>query len=721
VFPRAESSGSRPRTAAALSLALVIASALAVARWVDLNPRVESDFFFSDDDPQLVEDRAVRARYRTGQQAILRVTDPGAEPENPAVERDETIDRIRALADAFAAVEGVRQVYSAASHDPDDPLYGRILAPPDPAASNIVLQLDDVDPEVLVPRLEAVVAALGGDLSPVLSGAPVIIEQIRRSLFRDLVVFTGAAVLLVALLVGVLYRDAAVLVGMLAASALAVNATLLAVAWMGVSIGLLTANLATIVFVLTLSHMVFITANARAARREGLTPREAVGRGAREAREGSFWAMATTGLGFLSLLVATARPLRELGTAGAVGALLAFASAYLVYPPILAAWSRSGGAAESSAAGSSPDRPLRRLRTAVVAAGLAAVVVLGAGVPRVDTDPGLLDYFAPGSELHESLSRIDADGGTSPLYVAVRDPDGGPLDTDEAYERMRALQARLEAHERVGVVLGPSVLIDQARTMPLARFLPLSVLLDIASSPRLDEVALGFVTPERDEGLYLLRMREAGRALARDSVLAEIRGSVEAEGLATAGVAGLYDLQSRLGRLIRESLALGLTGLWLLFLAVAVWVARARGTVVRMAICLAVVPVVVLGVFGWFGISVDIITSPAASVALAVGVDAMLHLVVRARRFAAADHPAPWSEALGRVRGAVLSATAILGAGFGVFVLSDFPPTRRFGLAVILGTATAAFLAVVVLPRWSAGSGVDAGARGAEDGPAAAG
>ncbi|NNK62274.1 MAG: MMPL family transporter, partial [Gemmatimonadetes bacterium] len=117
--------------------------------------------------------------------------------------------------------------------------------------------------------------------------------------------------------------------------------------------------------------------------------------------------------------------------------------------------------------------------------------------------------------------------------------------------------------------------------------------------------------------------------------------------------------------------------------------------------CLAVVPIVVLGVFGWLGISVDIITSPAASVALAVGVDAMLHLVVRARRFAAAGHPAPWSEGLARVRGAILSATAILGAGFGVFVLSDFPPTRRFGLAVILGTATAAFLAVVVLPRWA--------------------
>ena len=652
---------------------------------------------------------------------ILRVVDPGASPEDPAVDRRETVDRIEALTDAFAAVDGVARVYSAATHDPEDPLYGRILSPPDPAASNIVMQLDETAPELLVPRLEAVVAALGDGLSPVLSGAPVIIEQIRRSLFRDLLVFTGAAVLLVTLLVGFLYRDAAVLVGMLAASALAVNTTLLAVRFLGVSIGLLTANLATIVFVLTLSHMVFITANARRALADGASPDAAARQGVREALEGSFWAMATTGLGFLSLLVATARPLRELGMAGAVGALLAFGSAYTAYPRIIGAWGTrgTGGSGVSSVGGPGTDAvtdpgqggghetsgvasaATAGLPSGVVAVGLVFVGIMALGVPRVGTDPGLLDYFAADSDVHEALAQIDADGGTSPLYLAVRDPGGGPLDTDEAYDRMRALQERLEGDARVGVVLGPSVLIDQARTMPLARFLPLSVLLDIASSPRLDEVALGFVTAERDEGLYLLRMREAGRALERDSVLAQLQAAIETEGLDPAGVAGLYDLQARLGALIRESLAVGLSGLWLLFLGVAVVVARSRGTVLRMAVCLAVVPIVVLGVFGWLGISVDIITSPAASVALAVGVDAMLHLVVRARRFAAAGHLAPWSEGLARVRGAVLSATAILGAGFGVFVLSDFPPTRRFGLAVILGTATAAFLAVVVLPRWA--------------------
>ena len=721
------------RATAALAVALAVLSTLAVARWVDLVPRVEGEFFFADDDPQLAASREIRSRFRLGEQVILRVHDPEASADDPASGRPATLEHLASIARELVAIEGVESSYSAASHDVGDPLYGRILATPDPTVTNIVLQVDETDPRILVPRLESVIEALEGDLDIVLSGAPVIVEWIRRNLLRDLIVFTTAAVIAFALLVGLIYRDPAIVVGTLITSALAVNVTLLVLHGVGVAIGLLTANLATIVFVLTLSHMVFITANAKRA--SGALEGAGVARGVAQTLEGSFWGMATTLLGFLSLLVATARPLRELGIAGAIGAVVAMAAAYLVYPAFLAGWAGgAGGGATSVPGGPMPESdvpagtrdpsppvsapiagsaaPLRLLPRAAVGGMVLGALVLAFGVARLDTDPNLLTYFAPGSDLREGLERIDLDGGSSPLYVAVRDDQGAALDSNQAYEKLAALQAAFEADSRVGVVLGPSVLIDQARTMPLARLLPISVLLDIASSPRLDEAALGFVTAERDEGLFSLRMRESigppsgddasRESPSRDAVLRDIDDTVRSAGLEPVLVAGLYDLQARLGHLIRESLAVGIGGLLLLFLGVAAVVSRQLGTTVRMWICLAGIPLVVIGTFGWFGIAIDIITSPAANVALAVGVDSMIHLVVRARRFRIAGWEAPWSEALERVRAPVLAATGILGAGFGIFVLSSFPPTRRFGLAVILGTATAAALALVVLPRWAA-------------------
>jgi predicted RND superfamily exporter protein len=107
---------------------------------------------------------------------------------------------------------------------------------------------------------------------------------------------------------------------------------------------------------------------------------------------------------------------------------------------------------------------------------------------------------------------------------------------------------------------------------------------------------------------------------------------------------------------------------------------------------------VILGCFGHFGIAVDIITSPAANIALAIGADSMIHLVVRVRTLAAGGDTAPWAAAVAQIGPPVLGATAIVCAGFGIFALSSFPPTQRFGLAVIVGTVAAATMALVVLP-----------------------
>jgi predicted RND superfamily exporter protein len=192
----------------------------------------------------------------------------------------------------------------------------------------------------------------------------------------------------------------------------------------------------------------------------------------------------------------------------------------------------------------------------------------------------------------------------------------------------------------------------------------------------------------------------------RAAVMDRVRAQAVAAGLEPVQMGGLYDLQAQLGRLIASSLRVGIGGLLLLFVLVGFVVSRSAVTTVLMLGCLVGIPMVVLGTFGHAGIAVDIITSPAANVALAMGVDSMIHLVVRVRRLSevgsipgiALPVGAAWTEALRQIRTPVLAATAIVCAGFGIFVLSAFPPTQRFGLAVILGTVASATMALVVLP-----------------------
>jgi predicted RND superfamily exporter protein len=46
----------------------------------------------------------------------------------------------------------------------------------------------------------------------------------------------------------------------------------------------------------------------------------------------------------------------------------------------------------------------------------------------------------------------------------------------------------------------------------------------------------------------------------------------------------------------------------------------------------------------------------------------------------------------------ILYSTVLICAGFGIFILSEFPPTQRFGLSVILGTFISPLAALFVFP-----------------------
>jgi len=675
-----------------LSLAVAAVGLGAVGVWVDLSPRVESDFFFSEDDPQLEVSLELDQRYPGRAQVVVRAEDRAGDPEAYR-------ERIGELTEAFLEVEGVTGVRSLATDDAvGSPLFSRILLTPNEAATNLILSVDETDPSLLVPRLEAVVERLRAPgLDVVMSGVPVIVEQIRRSLFRDLVVFSAASLLLYGLLTALIYRNLGIVAGVLTTSVTACAAALLLTRTMGIEIGLLTANLITIVFVLTLSHIVFLTANWRRAGTLALAPDQRMALAVSLTLEASFWSMATTLMGFLSLLVATARPLRELGIAGAVGAATALAISYTIYPTFLGRGAERTAVTERpfAAPSSMAARPSR-----VVAVIASVVLLLGLGLPKLDTDPGLLTYFAEGSELRDGLERIDRDGGSSTLNIAIRDAGGARLDENEVYERMWIFQDALEADSAVGAVLSPPVLLGHARTLPLANFLSLSTLLDIAESPRLEQIALSFVTPERDEGLFFLRMKESVQEASRYDVMDRLEGYAGDAGFEPVQMGGLYDLQAQLGRLIASSLRIGLGGLLLLFVGVAVVVSRSARVAAIMVACLAGVPLVVLGTFGHLGVAVDTITSPAANVALALGVDSMIHLVVRVRHLRNNGLAAleSWSQARAQVVGPVLAATLLICVGFGIFGLSTFPPTRRFGFAVILGTMAAATMALVTLP-----------------------
>src|SRR5687768_1656646 len=96
---------------AALLTALVLGAALAL--FVDLEPRVEADFFFAADDPQVRASRGIESRFGSTPQVFVAV-------RSRSLESKETLRAVRDLTDALAALPGVAGARSL-SHGPLDP------------------------------------------------------------------------------------------------------------------------------------------------------------------------------------------------------------------------------------------------------------------------------------------------------------------------------------------------------------------------------------------------------------------------------------------------------------------------------------------------------------------------------------------------------------------------------------------------------------------------
>ena len=663
---------------------------------VDLTPQVEADFFFASDDPQLAASAAIEKLFPSSPQILVRAAGDVEDPQYLA--------SLESLTKELKALPGVAKVTSltqgpgSPAAAAKSPLWSRLLLPAE-GASSLLVEVEEGDSGPLVGKIEGVLRRQEGPLELSASGVPFVVELIRRHLLRDLRLFSIVSLLVFGLAAAWIYRSLAIALGTLLSCLTACALTLLALHGLGLKIGLLTANIITIVFVLTLSHMIFLSANWKRA--EGAGKGRAIA-AIRETLPASFWCMTTTALGFCSLFFATARPMRELGIAGAIGTAVALGVSYLLFPLFLRLESSPTGQGSSASEPTSAPSPSASrsglLRGTVLV--IAATLLAAPGLGRLTTDPSLLEYFDSRGELFAGLSAIDRDGGSSPLTMVLTSPDGKPLHRGDAFERFQAVQAAVDEDPAVGSALSLTVVLGEARRQPLAGFLSADQLLALLDSAVFDKIARSFITEDRKRALLFLRMREGERSESRQAVVERLQGLVADQGLRVEQVGGLYDLQGRLGRLVASSLLTGLGGLTLLFTIIALWVARGGRVAAVMVAGVVALPILMFGTFGFLGLPLDVIASPAANVALGLGIDSMIHLVIRRRKLlgSGVDPREAMAQARYQLKSPILTAALVVGTGFGVFALSSFPPTRHFGIAIVLGTAAAATWALTALP-----------------------
>ena len=464
----------------------------------------------------------------------------------------------------------------------------------------------------------------------------------------------------------------------------------------------------------------------------------AASRAAKHARLPLTLATITTAIGLLTLYASELLPIRDFGAYSAAGVAASMVWLLIVLPAIYAAWpprgirsqanpddtagghdetnSSSGGAQRGSTWWAWGERVVRA-KFLVTAVGLLLVTLCGLGLARVRTSVSAEEFFSEDAEFPRTSRWLEEHlGGMVPLEIVVRFPGGCRFELLERMALIGRVQRSVASLEQVSasvsaLTFSPPIPRKSGREGDLRR----AVYTRQFERNRGQIEEAGFLARDAGDELWRVSLRARSfRNVDQRTFIDEVRAQVEpvlesrrgqSDEPITASFTGMVPLIERSQHSLLEGLAWGLTTDVILIVVTMVILTRHWAPGVAMLAACLPPTLVVLGLFGWLGVALDIGAVLAPSVALGVSVDDVLHFLLWFRRGLeqGLDVRGSIRRAYRGCARAMFQSWGVIGLGLGIFALSDFGPTRRFGLLMLLLVSVSLVANVVLLPALLAG------------------
>ncbi|MEZ5560715.1 MAG: MMPL family transporter [Pseudomonadales bacterium] len=589
----------------------------------------------------------------------------------------------------------------------------------------------------LIDAVRAVRDRYRGEGTLYIGGVPMIAADMVAFVKNDLAVFGSSVLFLIMLMLGWFFRRVRWVLLPIGTSALTV---LFSVGVLGAAqrpATVVSSNFISLLAIITISLTIHLIVRYRelAHREPDLSVRDLVRGTMRSKFAPCLYNTLTTMAAFASLMAARIVPVEDFGWMMCLGIGVGFVVTFTFFPAVLMLLGPGRPAAVTGEELSLTRVMSQLARWQYVGVTLFALiwaVVVTVGISRVSMDNRFFEYFKEDTDIHQGMRFIDANlGGTIPFDVVVKlapyqapDPDddfaGGDDFFDEEddvypqrywFTRDRLdLLARLhrfvEQHEVVGKVMSLTTL-DRLG----ARFkdgeqltsVEVAAVLGLLPEELRSELIEPYASPATGELRLNARIIETGPAFDRAQLATDVEQfAVRQLGLApgaveVTGMMVLFDrMLKQLFRSQVDTIGYVLLATFLMFLVLL--------RSVRYAI-LGLVPNVlsaasVIGIMGYAGIPLDMMTITIAAISVGIGVDDAIHYLHRFQEEYAREGDVrlavAWSH--GTIGRAMYFTSMTIIVGFSVLCLSNFVPTILFGVLTALAMALALLANLTLLP-----------------------
>ena len=560
-----------------------------------------------------------------------------------------------------------------------------------------------------------------------LAGQPVIREALKKLTLRDIKVYLGLCLLIMALILGAFFRTWAGVALPLGVVSLSLAATFGVMGLLGVQIKHPTTILPVFLLAVGVADSVHLLALFHQGLRAGRLKEEALVSAVERAGPALVLTSLTTAAGLLSFVLAEIAPVADLGLFSALGVGLALFLS-LTFLPALIALLPLPVRFRKTAQTLSPERPgpsdrfLTRLASlssdrpgTVLAWALALIVLALAGTwgLRFSHDP--LAWLSPDLPARQSTEKLDQElKGTVLFEVLIDSREENGLQDPGFLSRLDLLAQSLRGRDLgSGQVAKVLCLTDPLReihlalhegrpgahALPQSRNLAAQELLLLESGglqaggllmdPQNRRTRLSIKLPWMDTLLYLPFMTQV-RELARGIMGPE-------PGLILTGEMAV--LSRTLDAAIRSAAKSYVLALSSITVLMVVMIGGLKLGLLSLIPNLAPL-LAVLGFMSWLGLPLDMSTMLVFSVAIGLAVDDTIHffhhyklnLEITDRSQMAVQ------ETIRTVGPAMLTTSLALALGFAVFVLASLENIRLFGLLTALAVILALLADLVLTP-----------------------
>jgi predicted RND superfamily exporter protein len=575
-----------------------------------------------------------------------------------------------------------------------------------------------------------------GDAQIYLGGAPMIADDLVTFVKADLSSFSFAVVLLIIFALGLIFRKLRWIALPLACCAVAGVIMVGVLGLMDWRVTVVSSNFISLLLIITISLTVHLTVRYRELRatRHYSNHDKLLRHSVLSMFRPCLYTALTTAVAFGSLIVSGILPIITFGWMMMMGVAAALIVVFTLFPAILSIIKRD----ESKI---SPNLRLNltsaladvtaKLDNKILYIYLGVVIISGIGLSQIRVENSFIDYFRESTEIYQGMSLFDEKlGGTLSFDVIVNLPaaeddlDGGFDDgfgfgddedsNEDAYwftapkmEQVKAIHQYLDNDPQTGKVLSFGAVIELAEKLNDDQ--PIDGLLWAVLYNRIPEtlkntVLNPFISIDANQIRFNVRVIESAENLNRNELLQRIEAGIESdfgfadEDVQLTGILVMYNnvLQSLFQSQI---LTLGVVMLAIMLMFLVLF----RSFMIAL-ICIipnAIAAAFVLGIMGWVGIPLDIMTITIASISVGIGVDNTIHYMHRFKR----EFPRIGNyrdtmyfchNSIGR---AMYFTSMTIVAGFSILALSNFIPTIVFGLLTSLAMLVALVGSLTLLPK----------------------